>query len=403
LSLEGAHAVRKLALLLALVAATTLLAAGVAFTQVPENGDPNRYIVVLEDDVDSPSQVANRIDQQQDLELGFIYSHALKGFSARIPDGRLAAVRADPRVAYVERDGKVHAVTQTIPWGIYRIGADLSSTEAGNGSGAITTVNVYIIDSGVDTSHADLNVVGHVNFLKDGENTDCSGHGTHVAGTVAAEDDAWDVVGVAPGAPVTGVKVLGCNDSGSLSTVIKGIDWVTDNAAEPAVANMSIAGPASRTLDRAVRRSAKSGVFYSIAAGNSGKPACNYSPARAGFAEEDTNGDGKINHKDSNGIVTTAAIESSGAETKRSNYGSCVDLWAPGKDVLSTQMGGGTVTMTGTSMAAPHVGGTGALYLSGQTGAAPATVESAIKAGSVRTDEQSKDDRRIRLVYAGGY
>jgi subtilisin family serine protease len=380
-----------------------LPAAAVAFTQVPENGDSNRYIVVLKDDVASPSQVANGIDQQQDLEVGFVYSNALKGFSARIPDRRLAAVRANPRVAYVERDGRVHAVAQTIPWGIYRIGADLSSTEAGDESGEITTVNVYIIDSGVDDSHADLNVVGHVNFLEDGKDTDCSGHGTHVAGTVAARDDAWDVVGAAPGAPVTGVRVLGCNNSGSHSTVIEGIDWVTANAAEPAVANMSIAGPASRTLDRAVRRSAESGVFYSIAAGNSGKPACNYSPARAGFAEEDTNGDGKVNHQDSNGIVTTAAIRSSGAETKKSNYGPCVDLWAPGKDILSTQMGGGTVTMTGTSMAAPHVGGTGALYLSGQTGATPATVESALKADSVRTDEKSKDDRQIRLVYAGGY
>ena len=381
---------RKMALLLALVAATTLLAAGVAFTQVPASGDSHRYIVVLEDNVDSPSRVVNGIDQQQDLEVGFVYSNALKGFSATIPDEHLAAVRADPRVAYVERDRAVHAVKQVLPWGIDRIDADASSARAGNGKGRISGVHVYVIDSGVDASHADLKVVGHVNF-RGGPNTDCDGHGTHVAGTLAAKDNDRNVVGAAPGAPLTGVKVLDCIGEGTTSTVLEGIDWVTANATKPAVANLSFAGPASQVLDAAVRESVDSGVFYSVAAGNDGRDACNYSPARAGAG------------KRGGGVVTTAATTSSGAELSYSNHGRCVDIWAPGAKILSTRRGGGTSRMSGTSMAAPHVGGAGALYLLSKPRTDPATVESTLKADSVRTVGISEDGRRIRLVYAGGY
>jgi subtilisin family serine protease len=382
--------VRKTALLLALVAMATLLASGVAFTQVPENGGSDRYIVVLKDNVYSPSRVAAGIERRQNLGAGFVYSHALKGFSATIPYGRLDEVRADPRVAYIERDKPMHAVDQVLPWGIDKINADLSSTQAGNGSGAVANVNVYVIDSGIYASHPDLNVVTPpVNFTGDPPG-DCYGHGTHVAGTIAAIDNVRDVVGVAPGAPLTDVKVLDCAGSGSASTIIKGIDWVTANAAKPAIANLSISGPASQAVDDAVSKSASSGVFYSVAAGNDGRRACNYSPARAGAG---TN----------NGIVTTAAINSLGAEPSWSNYGKCVDIWAPGTSILSTKFGGGTTTMSGTSTAAPHVGGTGALYLSSHTAAAPATVESALKASSVRTGKTSKDGRSIRRVNAGGY
>ena len=388
----------RIALLLALVAATTLLAAGVAFTQVPGGGYSDRYIVVFENDVNIPSQVANGIARRQNAEVGFVYGHALKGFSARIPDKALAAVRANPRVAYVERDGTVRAVAQTLPWGINRIDADRSSTRAGNGSGRVSGVNVYVVDTGVDASHADLNVVGHVNFRGDGKNTDCSGHGTHVAGTMAAKDNKAGVVGVAPGAPLIGVKVLDCFGDGSASTIIKGIDWVTANAQKPAIANISISGPANDAIDDAVRSSARSGVFYSVAAGNDdndadyiGEDACTVSPARAGAGKN-------------NGIVTTAATGKSNDETPGSNYGRCVDLWAPGARILSTYKGGGTIRMSGTSMAAPHVGGTGALYLSSHAKATPTRVEEVLKADSVRTGEVSKEDGRpIRLVYAGGY
>ena len=209
-----------------------------------------------------------------------VYSHAVKGFAARLTASQIADLANDPFVDYIEADGIMEIVAQTLPWGINKIDADISSTRAGNGSGTISNVNVYVIDTGI-ASHADLNRVGHVNFAS-GQNTDCHGHGTHVAGTAAARDNASDVVGVAPGAPLTGVKVLGCSGSGTTSGVIKGVDYVTANAKKPAVANMSLGGGASTALDDAVRRSAAFGVFYAIAAGNSAANACNSSPARAG-------------------------------------------------------------------------------------------------------------------------
>ena len=380
---------RKLFLLLALVATTTLLAAGVAFTQVPEIRDSSRYIVVLEDGVESPSRVASSLEHRQNLGVGFVYTDALNGFSAVIPNERVAAVRADERVEYLEPDKKLYAVAQTLPWGIDRVDADISSTSAGNGSGSISNVNAYIIDSGI-YRHTDLNVVKHVNFTGDGKNTDCSGHGTHVAGTVAAKDNATTVVGIAPGAPLTGVKVLDCYGDGYLSSILKGIDWVTANAAKPAIANMSLAGPTSQTLDDAVRQSAGSGVFYSLAAGNVGAQACNYSPARAGAG---TN----------NGIMTTAATNKSDGEPSWSNYGSCVDIWAPGTSILSTWKGGGTQTTSGTSQAAAHVAGGGALYLSSHPGAGPSSVESTLKQAAKTTTNASKNGRSILREYVGGF
>jgi aqualysin 1 len=172
--------------------------------------------------------------------------------------------------------------------------------------------------------------------------------------------------------------------------VIAGVDWVTANAVKPAIANMSLGGGVSQALDDAVRRSAASGVFYALAAGNEATNACNRSPARAGAG---TN----------NGIMTTAATDASNAEPSFSNFGSCVDVWAPGVAVLSTRQGGGTTTFSGTSMASPHVGGTGALFLSSNAGASPSAVETALKADAVATGTSSKDGRAIRLVYAGRY
>jgi subtilisin family serine protease len=321
-----------------------------------------------------------------------IYSAALRGFAARLTASQIGALENDPAVEYVEPDGVMSIVAQTLPWGIDRIDADLSSTKAGDGTGAVSNVNVYIIDTGVDTTHPDLNVVQHVNFsgLFGGGNKDCNGHGTHVAGTVAARDNTAYVVGVAPGAPLTGVKVLGCNGSGTTSGVIKGIDWVTANAKKPAVANMSLGGGASSALDDAVRKSVNSGVFYSIAAGNSGANACNYSPARAGAGTD-------------NGIMTTGATDQSDNDPSWSNFGSCVDIWAPGVNILSTRLGGGTTTMSGTSMAAPHAGGTAALYLSKNPGATPAAVETALKTNALSTGTTSNGGQAIELIYAGSF
>jgi aqualysin 1 len=371
-----------LALLLSTAAAGALGAPGAA-------GGADRYIVVLKSSVDAPGAVARQHANRFGVDTQYVYGAALRGYAGTIPDSEVGAVRADDRVAYVERDQTVSAVGQVLPWGIDRIDADLSSTLAGNGTGAVSGVRAYVIDTGIDTSHPDLNVVRHVNFAG-GPNADCNGHGTHVAGTIAARDNATDVVGAAPGAPLIGVKVLGCSGSGYTSGVIAGINWVTANAVKPAVANMSLGGGVSQALDDAVRNSAASGVVYSIAAGNSGANACNSSPARAGAGT-------------ANGIITTAATDSSNLETSWSNYGSCVDLWAPGAGILSTRKGGGTTTMSGTSMASPHVGGTAALYLSSHAGSTPAGVETQLKSDSLATGTTSKDGKPVRLVYARGY
>jgi len=366
-------------LALLLIAATVAPAAALAA--------PDPYIVVLKGGVSDPGEVARQHEGRHGASLKHVYRHALKGYAANIPTARVDDVRRDSRVAYVERDGTVHAIAQALPWGIDRIDADTSSTKAGDGSGAVANVNAYVIDTGIDTKHADLNVIGHVNFAG-GRNTDCNGHGTHVAGTVAARDNASDVVGAAPGAPLTGVKVLGCNGSGTWSGVIKGVDWVTANAKKPAVANMSLGGGVSQAVDDAVKGSADSGVFYSLAAGNEGASACNSSPARAGTHD---------------GVATTAATDPSDAETSWSNYGPCVDIWAPGASILSTKRGGGTTTMSGTSMASPHVGGTGALYLSSHPVDSPAIAETALKLNGELPTTLSKDGRAILIDYAGRF
>ena len=333
------------------------------------------------------------LERTHGFSADHVYSAALRGFAARLNPRQLQDLQNDANVAYIEPDGVASIVAQTLPWGIDRIDADLSSTLAGNGSGTITGVNAYIIDTGIDASHPDLNVGGgNVNFAG-GPNTDCNGHGTHVAGTVAAKDNTSDVVGVAPGVRLTGVKVLGCGGSGTWSGVIKGIDWVTANAVKPAIANMSLGGGANTSVDDAVRRSAAAGVFYSIAAGNEGADACNSSPARAGKGTPGTE----------NGIVTVAATDSGNNEASWSNYGNCVDIWAPGVSILSTRKGGGTTTMSGTSMASPHVGGSGALYLSTHTSATPGGVEAALKTAAATPGTTGKGGAAIKLVNVGTF
>jgi aqualysin 1 len=352
--------------------------------------DSASYIVVLEESVVNSLGVTQRIDQQPGLDVGFVYTNALEGFSAEIPDDSVVEVRADPKVAYVERDTAVTIAAQTLPWGIDKIDADSSSTKAGNGRGAVSKINSYIIDTGIDKTNADLNVVDQVNFAG-GSKGDCSGHGTAVAGTVSAMDNGKGVVGAAPGAALTGVKVLGCDGKSSASEVIKGVDWVTANAKKPAIATLSLSGKTkSRALDDAITKSAASGIFYAVAAGNKGADACRYSPASAGAG---TN----------NGIATVAATKTSNKEPSWSNYGSCVDIWAPGASILSTAIGGGTTTMSGTSMSAAHVGGGAALYLSSHRSVNPSVVEGVLKRAAKRPDTKRKDVRSILLEKIGRF
>ena len=175
---------------------------------------------------------------------------------------------------------------------------------------------------------------------------------------------------------------------GSWSGVVKGIDWVTAHAKKPAVADMSLGGGANPSVDDAVKKSANSGVFYALAAGNSGADACSSSPARAG------------SH---NGVLTVAATDVNDKEASWSSYGNCVDIWAPGVSILSTRKGGGTTTMSGTSMASPHGAGGGGLYLSSNTGASPATVETALKSAATTAANKSKDGRTITRLYVGSF
>ena len=394
------------AVVIALACAGGVLAQYATPASEPSEGDtiPGHYIVVFKDGASQASErMAGDQARRLDLEVRQTYRYALKGYAARIPAERLDYVRNDPSVAFVEPDKVVRTTEQTLPYSINRIDVDTSSTKAGDGVGDVPNVSAYVIDTGIDKNHPDLNVVEHVNFAG-GKNRDCAGHGTHVAGTVAARDNTSAVVGIAPGAPLTGVKVLGCNGSGTLSGVIKGVDWVTENADvdgaddnlgsdddnQPAIANVSLGGGSSDALDRAVRRSAASGVFYSVSAGNDGRSACRKSPARAGAGTD-------------NGIMTTATTDNSDREASFSNYGSCVDVWAPGVHVLSTKLGGGIASRSGTSMASPHIGGTGALYLSTNPGVAPTAVEKQLKDDSVVPGTRSKNGDRIRRVHAGKY
>jgi aqualysin 1 len=335
--------------------------------------------------------------QALERNLGFsadhVYSAALRGFAARLTEQQISALENDPSVAYVEDDVIMTGKVQELPWGIDRIEADVSSTLAGNGSGTISNVSVYIIDSGIDITHDDLNVLGHVKLLPFPLllNKDCNRHGTHVAGTAAAIDNDIDVVGVAPGAALYGLKVLNCRGEGPSSGLIKAVDLVTANGTKPGVVNMSLGTdpPAViQALDDAIVNSVNSGFFYAVAAGNENADACNGSPSRNGPVD---------------GVMSVAAVDVNELEPDFSNFGDCVDIWAPGVDVLSTALGGGTTTLSGTSMSSPHVAGAAALYLSNNPTATPAQVESAIKAAAVATGTNSKDGRAITRLNVAGF
>ncbi|MEU7283394.1 S8 family serine peptidase [Streptomyces sp. NPDC045431] len=303
---------------------------------------------------------------------GHEYRSALDGFSATLSKAKAAALAADPRVAYVEQNETVrlNATQANATWGLDRVdqrSLPLSTTYTYNTSAS--NVNAYIIDTGIRTSHSEFGgraVVG-TDTVGGGQNgQDCQGHGTHVAGTVGGR-----TYGVAKAAKLVAVRVLDCNGSGTTAGVIAGVDWVTANAVKPAVANMSLGGGANTSLDNAVKRSIASGVSYTIAAGNGnilGLPenACNTSPARVPEA------------------ITVGATDSADKRASFSNYGTCLDLFAPGVKVTSAWRTSDTATNTisGTSMAAPHTAGVAALYLSRNPTASPAQVSTALVNGA---------------------
>jgi subtilisin len=352
------------------------------------SGRAGSYIVVLKDTA-SPSTLARAHADRYGARVGHVYRHALKGYSATLSSDRVAALKADPNVAAVAPDLPVNAFVQTLPTGINRIDGELSSTVSGNGSGVVN-VDIAILDTGISTSHPELNVVGGTNCVGGPSFNDDHGHGSHVAGIAAARDNADGVVGVAPGARLWAVKVLNAAGSGSTSQIICGIDWVTARAGTIEVANMSLGGAsffgafsgcnsAFDPMHPAICRSVQAGVTYAVAAGNSAANANNFIPAT--YNEVITvSALADFNGVPGGGAAATCRADQDDTFANFSNFGSDVDLIAPGVCIISSAPNGGLATFSGTSMASPHVAGAAALYKSTHSTATPAQVKSALQA-----------------------
>lgn len=360
-----------------------IAAAGPAVAAQPPDPSviPGSYIVTLSDG--DPAAVAAQHARARGAQVQFVYRSALRGYAARMSASAARDLAASPGVVSVVPDRIVRADAQIVPAGIARIGGPASSTQAGDGRGAVD-VDIAIIDTGIDTKHRDLNVVGGVNCVAGSKSyNDLSGHGTHVAGIAAARDNNSGVVGVAPGARLWAVRVLTSQGAGSWSSVICGIDWVTANAATIEVANMSLGGggPEGSCTDggmrQAICRSVAAGVTYVVAAGNAASDAASFVPATYDeviAVSAITDFDGRPG-----GLgAPTCATGRDDTFASFSNYGADVDLTAPGMCVLSTWRGGTTGVASGTSMASPHVAGAAALYASRMPTATPAQIRTTL-------------------------
>ena len=357
----------------------------------PPHAIPGQYIVVLRDSVTDPAAAARDLSRRHGFTVLHVYEHAIKGFAAQIPTAALAGIARDPRVEFISEDREVVAFQQTLPTGINRINAE-NRTNTGAGT------NVAVIDTGIYLTHPDLQgaIVGGKNCSTGNSYNDGNGHGTHVAGTIAARDNGAGVVGVAPGAFLWAVRVLNNAGSGSWSSVICGLNFVDSKSPAKggpiAVANMSLGGSGSDdsncgntnadALHRAICSVVSDGVTIVAAAGNSGADLKDFVPAAYNEVIAVTalgDSDGKAC-----GAGSPTSYSADDAFASFSNFATlAVDvnrlLAAPGVSILSTWKGGGYNTISGTSMASPHVAGTAALYVATHPGATPGNVLEALR------------------------
>ncbi|MET7819905.1 S8 family peptidase [Micromonospora zamorensis] len=363
------------------VAAATMLAVGTPALAAEPTGAvraaggatavPDSYIVVLKDSAvarDRVGDTAKRLSGRHGGTVARTYGAALRGFEVKVSASAAARIAADPAVAYVEQNHTVSiSGTQANPpsWGLDRIDQrNLPLDSSYTYPNTASNVHAYIIDTGIKFSHNDFGgrATSGYDAVDGGSADDCNGHGTHVAGTVGGSS-----YGVAKAVQLVGVRVLNCSGSGTNAGVIGGVDWVTANAIKPAVANMSLGGGANTSLDNAVRNSIASGVTYGLAAGNdSGANACNTSPARTTEA------------------ITVGSTTNTDARSSFSNIGTCLDIFAPGSSITSAWYTSNTATNTisGTSMATPHVVGAAALVASANPGWTPAQVRNQLVANA---------------------
>jgi len=360
--------------------------------------DKGRYIVVLKDAVSRPAVVAKGHGKAYGAQVKHVYKNTIKGYSAKLNKNKLAKLRSDPKVALVVKDGVARIAKKggnrppkdppdgggggggncgyVGSWGQDRIdqrrGVDGCYDPTSHGAGA----TAYILDTGVDPSHSEYasripQTGSWYDAVSGGPARDCHGHGTHVAGTIGGSR-----YGVAQAVGIVGVRVLECNGSGTWGDIIEGLDWVAGQSVAKKVANLSLSGPRNEAMDLAVARATLAGVTVVVAAGNNYGNACNYSPAGASAA------------------ITVGATNSSDRKASYSNSGTCVDLFAPGHQIVSALPAGGSGTKSGTSMAAPHVAGVAAILL-GQ-GTAPGQIAGEIKqtatSGRIKSEGRGSPD-----------